>query len=165
MPLKDFLSRLDAQPNNVNRALRIIAARLRNTPISDDDEEEIVGALDNLRQNVQPDLTSREKIRLASFELHSEQEYLPGLLEKMENLIGDYAGARAAVDSFGIKWFATLPLSNTGKQTLAATLIKLCKKYCGDFNPFWKALVDGDSGVLEQVSFDIINDENRELGR
>jgi len=155
MAKKSFLAGLNYQPQNVQRALSIIAARIRNSP---DDDEEATTALDTLRQafDASAGMDNKELTRLASFDKWSEESYLPDLMNTLSEQITDYASATRAVDALDIAWFAGLPVSNEGKQTLAALLLRLTKQYAKNYNSFWQALVDGNTETLGDVSFNII---------
>lgn len=157
----NFLADLDDSKSNMARALRILSARLRNSPA---DDEETQQALDTLQTGIEEiDFGDQERIRLASFDRWSELYYLPDLLLKLSSQIINYASAVRAITSLDKNWFISLPLSDQAKQSLAGTLLNLTKQYCGDYNSFWESLVAGNPGTMSAVSFDIISQENEEL--
>lgn len=163
MSEKNFLASLKNNPESINRALSILAARIRNSP---GDAEEANNALDTLRQAFDSELglDDVERTRLASYDKWSEENYLPDLLDKLTAQITDFASASRAVAAFDIAWFASLPVSNEGKQTLAANLLQLTRQYAGNYNSFWQTLVDGNTDTLGDVSFNILRDNEEDEG-
>lgn len=148
-------------PTSIDKVLRTLAARIRNSPTNDsnEDAEDTSNAVSLLRSTFdelsQGGLTDRERIRLASFEQWSDSNILPDILLQINTEIVDFASARRAVQYYDISWFASQPLSNSGKQQLAGALVRLVLTYGKNINQFWQALMDGNASALSEVSFNI----------
>jgi hypothetical protein len=153
--LKTILAGINSSDASIQRALRVLAVKFRS-----EEDDEALEALDTLTQSVGPLFNEKMRSRLASFESYCDKEKLEPLLAKLTDQITTFSGAMSAIEGFDIKWFRQLALSNTAKQSLAATLIKLCEQYANGSNGFWHELVNGDADVLYAVSFDLFDPED-----
>ena len=139
-----------------SRRLGNFAARIRNSPTDDDDDDDAVSEQDNpLRDNDDNAMTDQERTRLASFEQWSDENLLPQFINTVTADIHDFASAQRALDYYNISWFTRQPLSNEGKQQLAAAIISRASEYLKNFNEFWRTLADGDATALSEVSFNL----------
>jgi len=152
--LKQILAGIGPNDSSIHNALRVLAAKFRN-----EDDDEALEALSTLSQNIGPVFNDKMRSRLASYEQHCDQELEP-LLAKLTDQITTFSGAMSAIEGFNISWFRQLAMSNVAKQTLAATLIKLCEEYAHGSNGFWHKLVEGDAEVLYAVAFDLFDPED-----
>ena len=155
--LSAVLATLNSSDDSIHRALRILAVKFRNS-----DDDEAIEAIKTISESVNPTFNEKMRSRLASFENYCDREQLEPLLAKLTDQMTTFAGAMAAIEGFDIKWFRELAMSNSAKQQIAGTLIKLCQQYAHGSNDFWQKLVDGDSEILYDVSFDLFMPEKED---
>jgi hypothetical protein len=155
--LDNILATLSNHPDSVTKAMRILVAKLR---ASEDDDPDVVDALETLQEAYNIPIDEKIKRRLASFETYCDGRDLQPLLDKLEGQITDFTGAINALDGFSLSWFQGLALSNEAKQRVAGVLNELVTKYGHTTNPFWVKLIEGDTEVLDAVSFDTTESPN-----
>lgn len=163
---KNFLANLNGDdPASVARAMQSLSAKIRNSPVLDGDNENVETDDNNYMENFSNDaqLGNLERDRLASFEQWSDENLLPELLDKINSGIYDFSSATLALEAYNINWFRQQPLSNSGKQQVAGTILRLVQQYSKAINNFWQALVDNDTQALAEVSFNIVRAEDKDF--
>ena len=145
----------------IKNSLKILAAKLRNDNEEDEDAAEALKQVadslnDYSNQDIQMD-------RLNSYEYYLDRQ-LPDFLNRLQSKINDNVSALQAINGFNIEYFRNIPMSQSAKQQIAATLCNLTQQYIQYENTFWRSITDGNVEVLDLVSFHIDTSENSAEG-
>jgi hypothetical protein len=161
---KNFLAALSNDPDSIARALEIVGAKIRNSPVDDGETDDAINTLQlAFSDDDNNELNDLERNRLASFEQWSDNNILPKMLDAVNAAIFDFPTATTALNAYDIKWFSEQPLSNTGKQQIAGAVLRLVLQYSTSINTFWQALTDDDTDILAEVSFNIVSEKNKDF--